>query len=79
MSEHDHPLTDGEVKKEIVPSITFQDEGCEEHYNERVIKSDGAYDGATIESVKIANPYLKAMVLGEVLSTPRCRVPYRKK
>ena len=79
MTEHEHPLTEGQTKIEVVPSITFKDEGCEEHYNERVIKTDNAYNSATIKRVKISNPYLKAMVIGEVISTPRCRVPYRKK
>lgn len=78
MAEHNHPLTEGEVIKEKVPTIPYAGEGCEEHYDERVIKADASYVSAPINGIKLKNPYLKAMVLGEILSTPRCKNPYRK-
>ena len=78
MSKHLHPLTEGPIKKEIVPTLDFAGEGCEEHYDERIIKDDASYN-VPINKVKIFNPYLKAMVLGEILSTPRCKMPYKRK
>ena len=78
MAEHNHPLTEGEVKKEKVPTIPYAGEGCEEHYDERIVKDDASYN-VPINKVKIFNPYLKAMVLGEILSTPRCKMPYKRK
>lgn len=78
MSEHEHPLTEGKIIKEYVPTLPYAGEGCEEHYDERVIKDDASYVGALNTKVNVKNPYLKAMVLGEVLSTPRCKVPYGK-
>lgn len=79
MSDHKHPLGKGEVRKERVPTLPYAGEGCEEHYDERVIFKDDAYRPVVMEGVKIANPYLKAIVMGEVLSTPRSKVPFRKK
>lgn len=74
---HEHPLTEGRVKVEDAFIIPYDSEGCEEHYNERVIKEDANYNGA--DEIKIGNPYLKAIVIGEVLATPRCKKPFWKK
>ena len=77
--EHKHPLTEGETRKELVPTLAYAGEGCEEHYNERIIKEDASYSSSGLTKIKIGNPYLKAMVIGEALSTPRCKMPYGKK
>lgn len=79
MAEHNHPLTEGEIKKESVPTLPYAGEGCEEHYNERTIITDSAYSGDNGKNMGIANPYLRAMVIGEAIGTPRCKNRYNKR
>ena len=78
MSEiHEHPLTEGEISVENAFILPFDSEGCEEHYEERVIKEDANYKRA--DEIEIENPYLKPIIVGEALATPRCKKPFWKK
>ena len=77
MSTHEHPRSEGEVKVENVVNLPYAGEGCEEHYDERVIKQDKSYD--TMQKIGSINPYLRAMIIGEALNMPRCKKPFFKK
>ncbi|MBR3684926.1 MAG: hypothetical protein IKL86_01475 [Clostridia bacterium] len=77
MSTHEHPLTEGAIVKENVIVPDYAGEGCEEHYDERVIKQDKSYD--TMQKIGSINPYLRAMIIGEALNIPRCKKPFFKK
>lgn len=76
--KHSHPLTEGEYKKEIVPTLPYAGEGCEEHYDERIVKKDAVYDLKGKLPVHDREEILRTMVIGEAIATPRCRNPYIK-
>ena len=65
--------------EEIVGSLgDVEDEGCADLNGVRFISHDVAYD--THEgSKRDLSPMARAMVLGEVLNSPRFRCPYRRK
>ncbi len=71
MSGHKHPINSKPTKVEKVDFVKYGSEGCEEHYNDRVVTSS-AYDYEKLTTNGV-NPYLKAMVIGEALAVPLCK------
>ena len=76
--EHDH-LGEEEHYEEIVGSLgEINDEGCGDLSGVRFIAHDLAYelgDGAGRDYTKLA----QAMVMGEIINTPRFKNPYHKR
>ncbi len=77
MGEHKHPITEPSVKVEKVDFINYGSEGCEEHYDTRVV-TPSPYAVYEKIGAKKMNPYLKAMVIGEVLSVPRSKKCFKR-
>ena len=76
--EHAH-MGEEEHYEEIVGSLgDINDEGCEDLSGVRFIVNDLAYDTSNNEHADYAN-LAKAMVLGEVINSPRFKSPYGKK
>ena len=77
LETHGHPAQKSPgTKTEKVDYIGYGTEGCEEHYNERyTAASADAIDISAMDRAQIVN----ALVLGEVLGTPRFRSPWRRK
>lgn len=77
-SEHAH-MGEEEHYEEIVGSLgDINDEGCEDLNGVRFIAHDLAYE-ANDEGEHDYTELAKAMVLGDIVNTPRFRSPYRKK
>ena len=79
MTNHDHPLTEGKVIKEEVVNLPYGSEGCEEHYTERNLKIDANYNPTCIQSREGKRQFIRTMIIGEALATPRCKKPYKNK
>lgn len=79
MTNHDHPLTEGKVIKEEVVNLPYGSEGCEEHYTERNLKIDANYNPTRIQSREGKRQFIRTMIIGEALATPRCKKPYKNK
>ena len=77
MSNHDHPRSKGEVRIESVVNLPYAGEGCSEHYEVREVVEDKSY--ALQSRLEAQNPYLQAMLIGEVLAEPRSKKPFWKK
>ena len=77
---HEHGHTgEEEHYEEIVGSLgDINDEGCEDLNGVRFIAHDIAYD-ATEEGERDYTELAKAMVLGDIVNSPRFRSPYSKK
>ena len=76
---HTHPAeTNAEcVEKVILQSgVKAGDEGCKEHYDVRVVSADPTLPEPTSAGISPADAR-RALILGEVLATPRFRYPYR--
>lgn len=77
--DHDHIGQEAEAYEEIIGSLgDISDEGCDELSGVRLIAHDLAYAPEKDNSVdydKIA----RALVLGDVLNSPRYKVPYSRK
>ncbi|HPO54186.1 MAG TPA: hypothetical protein PLW76_06775 [Clostridia bacterium] len=71
---HTHPASEGaSVKK--VDYAKYAGEGCEEHYTDRYIAQPFLKEKETKDLRGIA----RAIVIGEVLSAPRAKKPWRPK
>ena len=76
--EHAH-LGEEEHYEEIVGSLgEVNDEGCEDLSGVRFIATDLAYESISSNDVDYDN-LAKAMVLGEVINTPRYKAPYSRR
>ena len=78
MSTHEHLRSEGEVKVESVVNLPYAGEGCDEHYEVREVVEDKQY-AIKKTSLNKQNPYLQAMLIGEILAEPRSKKPFWKK
>lgn len=81
MDTHEHKVSESSLTKtEYVDVAEAGNEGCVEHYNERVIVTDVNYVTAVkSDRLKYLTVMQKAVLLGETLSTPRAKRPFGKK
>ena len=76
--EHAH-LGEEEHYEEIVGSLgEINDEGCEDLNGVRFIVNDMAYD-TTDDGGHDYTELAKAIVLGDLINSPRCKTPYKHK
>jgi hypothetical protein len=74
---HDHPASRSSgAAIEKVDYVQYDSEGCEAHYNERIVTPDA--ETSTVSSLDFSQ-YVHALVLGEVLANPRFRSPWGKR
>ena len=75
--DHTHVASEEEYYEDIVGSLgEVNDEGCDDLAGVRLIVHDLAYEQS--ESERDYTEVAKAIVLGDVISHPRCKNPYKR-
>lgn len=81
--KHDHPACKTDVahrhEKAYVSNSAGGDitEGCEEHYDERIVEEDNAYD--IVDSVHELSDMAHYFVMSEILGEPKYKNTWRKR
>ncbi len=78
-NDHDHLADEEEHYEKIVGSLgEVSDEGCDDLDGVRLIVNDMAYD-ISEENETVRADIAKAIVLGDILNSPRFKSSYRKR